>query len=287
MHILSIQSSVAYGHVGNSSATFPLQRLGIEVSPVLTVHFSNHTGYGSWRGLVLPARDVAEVLTGVGERGVFGTVDAVLSGYMGDPDVARVILDAVAKVKAANPQALYCLDPVMGDTRVGMYVQEDIPRLIAELALPVADVTTPNKFELENLTGRTVSTVPEAVAAAAELRSRGPAIVLVTSLVTADRPDDEIALLATSDSEAYLVSTPRLPLDLDGSGDMAAALFLAHWLRTGSLATAVTHTANSVYAVLEETWRRGASEIQQVAAQEAIAVPPARFSAVPVTVPAS
>ncbi|MGH3096043.1 MAG: pyridoxal kinase PdxY [Streptosporangiales bacterium] len=285
MHILSIQSSVAYGHVGNSSATFPLQRLGIEVSPVLTVHFSNHTGYGSWRGPVLAARDVADVLTGIGERGVFGTVDAVLSGYMGDAGIAEVILDAVTKVKAANPRAVYCLDPVMGDTRTGVYVQERIPPLIADLAVPVADLTTPNQFELEYLTGHRVSTVPEAVAAAAELRTRGPEVMLVTSLATADLPGDEIALLATSSEEAYLVSTPRLPLDLDGSGDMAAALFLAHWLRTGSLSTAVTRTANSVYAVLEETWRRGASEIQQVAAQDAIAVPPTRFK--PVRVPAS
>ena len=100
---ISIQSAVAYGHVGNSAAVFPLQRLGVEVWPVATVQFSNHTGYGEWRGPVFPAADVREVLAGVGERGAFGEVDAVLSGYQGGEDIGGVILETVAEVKAANP----------------------------------------------------------------------------------------------------------------------------------------------------------------------------------------
>src|SRR5690348_7402137 len=121
--ILSIQSSVAYGHVGNSAAVFPLQRLGIEVWPVITVHFSNHTGYGQWRGPLLAADDLREVLTGIEERGVLGRCEAVLSGYQGAEDVGAVVLDAVQRVKAANGNAVYCCDPVMGDTGRGFFVR--------------------------------------------------------------------------------------------------------------------------------------------------------------------
>ena len=113
--ILSIQSSVAYGHVGNSAATFPLMRMGVEVWPVITVHFSNHTGYASWRGPMLAAADFADVVRGIDERGVLGRVDAVLSGYQGGADVGAVIFEAVELVKRRNPAAIYCCDPVLGD----------------------------------------------------------------------------------------------------------------------------------------------------------------------------
>ena len=153
MRILSIQSSVAYGHVGNSAATFPLQRLGHEVWPVLTVHFSNHTGYGSWRGQVLDPAVVADVIEGIADRGVLGTVDAVLTGYQGSPGVAEVVLDTVARVRALNPAVVYCCDPVMGDVDRGMFVLPGVPELIRDRVVPVADVVTPNAFELAFLAG--------------------------------------------------------------------------------------------------------------------------------------
>lgn len=288
MHVLSIQSSVAYGHVGNSAATFPLQRLGIEVSPVITVHFSNHTGYGAWRGPVLDPADVADVVTGIEERGVLGTVDAVLSGYLGDTGLGQVVLDTVTRVRAANPDAVYCFDPVMGDVGRGMFVRPGIPELMRDTMVERADLVTPNQFELEYLTGREIHTVDDALGAAAAVRERGPRVVLVTSLAVSDPPgapragDERIQLLAATGDEAYLVATPLLPLVFDGAGDMTAALFLAHWLRTGDLHRTLRDTANTVYAVLEETVRVGAREIQQVAAQDAIARPPERFGAVPV-----
>jgi len=151
--ILSIQSSVAYGHVGNSAAVFPLQRLGIDVWPVLTVHFSNHTGYGSFRGPVLPADQIAEVLRGVEERGVLPGCDAVLSGYMGDVSLGAVVLDAVSRVKAANPKAIYCCDPVLGDVDRGFFVRPGLPEFMRDHAVPKADIITPNQFELEFLAG--------------------------------------------------------------------------------------------------------------------------------------
>lgn len=279
MHVLSIQSSVAYGHVGNSSATFPLQRLGVEVSPVLTVHFSNHTGYGKWRGPVLDPADVADVITGIEERGVLGTVDAVLSGYLGDVAVGKIVLDALDRVRAVNADVVYCCDPVMGDVGRGMFVRPDIPEFMRDAAVPAADVVTPNQFELEYLTGRTVATLEDALAAAAALRDGGPQVVLVTSLVRVGCAEDMIELLAVDGHAAYLVATPHLDLSVNGAGDMTAALFLAHWRRTGDIRLALEHTTNSVYAVLEETARSGAREIQIVAAQDAIARPPKQFTA--------
>ncbi|WP_081991550.1 pyridoxal kinase PdxY [Inquilinus limosus] len=281
--ILSIQSSVAYGHVGNSAAVFPLQRLGIDVWPVLTVHFSNHTGYGSFRGPVLAADQIAEVLRGVEERGVLPGCDAVLSGYMGDVSLGAVVLDAVAKVKAANPKAIYCCDPVLGDVDRGFFVRPGLPDFMRDHAVPQADIITPNQFELEFLAGlgagdgRSIATLDDALAAARKVQATGPKIVLVTSLIRRDAPDGVIEMLAVAPEGAWIVATPRLPISVNGSGDITAALFLAHYLRSGDPGVALGRTAGTVYAVMEETHRSGKREIQLVAAQDAIATPPERF----------
>ena len=278
LNILSIQSSVAYGHVGNSAASFPLQRLGIEVWPVITVHFSNHTGYGEWRGPVLPAGDIAEVVRGIDERGVLPRCHATLSGYMGDVSLGEVILDAVARVEAANPKAVYCCDPVMGDVGRGFFVRPGIPEFMRDRAVPAADIITPNQFELEYLTGRSVDTLENALAAADAARALGPEIVLITSLQRDGAPAGTIELLAVSGEGAWLVGTPLLPISVNGAGDMTAALFLAHYLKTGDPATALGRVAASVFAVMEATVAAGAREIQIVAAQDAIANPPDRFA---------
>jgi len=231
--ILSIQSSVAYGHAGNSSAVFPLQRLGHEVWAVNTVHFSNHTGYGAWRGPLLTPSDVAEVITGIEERGVLPQCDAVLSGYQGAEEVGEVVLDAVARVKAANPAAVYCCDPVMGDVGRGFFVRPGIPEYLRDHVVPAADIVTPNQFELEFLTGRPVTTLADVVAAAEQLHRMGPPTVLVTSVLTADTPEGEIQMLCSAPEGMWLVSTPMLPMTVRGGGDVTAAVFLAHTLADG------------------------------------------------------
>ncbi|WP_411841533.1 pyridoxal kinase PdxY [Rubrobacter xylanophilus] len=279
MNILSIQSSVAYGHVGNSAAVFPLQRLGIEVWPVNTVHFSNHTGYGEWRGPVLAAGDVEEVLRGIGERGVLGACDAVLSGYMGDVSLGEVILGAVGRVREANPRALFCCDPVMGDEGRGFFVRPGIPEFMRERAVPAADVVTPNQFELEYLAGAAARTLGDALAAAEAVMGLGPGTVLVTSLRRRDAGEGRIEMLAATREGAWLVGTPLLPLEVNGAGDATAALFLGHLLLGRGVEDALSLTASSIYAVLEKTFRRGTREIQLVAAQESLVSPPVRFPA--------
>ena len=279
MNILSIQSSVAYGHVGNSAALFPLQRMGFEVWPVNTVHFSNHTGYGQWRGTVLPAEDVAGIIQGIEDRGVLGDCDAVLSGYMGDASLGEVVVGAVGRVKGVNTKAIYCCDPVMGDAGRGFFVRPGIPEFIKEVAMPAADVITPNQFELEFLTNVEVRDLDDALGAADEARRLGPETVLTTSLRRPDADADTIEMLAVSGEGAWLVQTPMLALEVNGAGDATAALFLAHLLRGTDLAEALSTTASAVYAVLKETHRAGSREIRLVAAQESIVEPPRRFEA--------
>jgi pyridoxine kinase len=275
--ILSIQSSVAYGHVGNSAAVFPLQRLGHEVWPVITVHFSNHTGYGAWRGPLLAADDVREVIAGIADRGVLGEADAVLSGYQGDPAVGAVILDAVAKVKELNPDAVYCCDPVMGDVGRGMFVRPGIPEFMRDTVVPQADIVTPNHFELDFLAGRTTTTLAEILDAVDDVRARGPRDVLVTSVLHGDVPEGRLDVVAVSDEGAWAVETPLLPITPNGCGDVTAALYLAHLRTTGSAAEALARTTSSVYGILEATIAAGTREIQLVAAQDAIAEPPMAF----------
>jgi pyridoxine kinase len=272
--ILSIQSSVAYGHVGNSAAVFPLQRLGHEVWPVLTVHFSNHTGYGEWRGPLLAPTDVADVIDGIEDRGVLGEADAVLSGYQGDPAVGAVILDAVARVKAQNPDAVYCCDPVMGDVGRGMFVRPGIPEFMRDTVVPQADILTPNHFELDFLADRTTTTLEEVLAAVDVVRERGPRDVLVTSVLHDGLPENTLDVVAVSDEGAWAVTTPLLPITPNGGGDVTAALYLAHLLETGSAPVALGRTVASVFAVLEETIAAGTRELALVAAQESIAQPP-------------
>src|SRR5688572_23654417 len=159
VNLLSIQSHVAYGHAGNSAAVFPLQRLGIEVWPIHTVQFSNHTGYGSWRGEVFDAKLIRDVVQGIEERGLLPRCDGVLSVYMGAPETGEAILDAVDWVKAANPAARYCCDPVIGDVGRGVFVQPGVPVFMRERAVPSADIVTPNQFELDYLSGLTSRTI--------------------------------------------------------------------------------------------------------------------------------
>jgi pyridoxine kinase len=279
INILSIQSSVVYGHVGNSAAVFPLQRLGVEVWPINTVHFSNHTGYGSWRGAVLPTPVVEDLVLGLTERGVLPLCDGLLSGYMGDAALGRVILDLVQRVRTVNPSAVYCLDPVMGDVGRGFYVRPGISELMRDEALPLATVITPNQFELEFLAGHPVVDLESTIAAIQQLRDRGPSVVLVTSLSRADSDPNTIEVMAVNAQSACLIATPRLPISVNGAGDATAAIFFAHWLMGDPVAVALEKTVNSIFAVLALTAEKNAREIQLVAAQDQIANPPARFKA--------
>jgi pyridoxine kinase len=275
--VLSIQSHVAYGHVGNSSAVFPLQRLGVEVWPVHTVQFSNHTGYGKWTGRVFDGQAVEEIVDGIADRGVLPSCDAVLSGYLGSADIGHAVVQTVSRVRAANPDALYCCDPVIGDVGRGVFVRPGIEELMREVAVPAADVVTPNHYELDLLAGtttRSLASVKDAVAAVQQL---GPRVVLTTSLDAEDTPDDAVDLLASEGGRHFRVRTPKLDVAVNGAGDAIAALFLAHLLRTGSPAEALGAAASSVFGLLARTEAAGSREILLVAAQDEYVSPSRTF----------
>jgi pyridoxine kinase len=281
-NILSIQSLVAYGHAGNSAALFPLQRLGMQVWPVITVHFSNHTGYGDWGGPLLAPDDIADVIRGVEARGALERCDAVLSGYQGAEDVGAVVLDAVRKVKTHNAEAIYCCDPVMGDLGRGFFVRPGIPEFMRDQVVPAADVITPNHFELDFLAGTQTRTRDELLAAVDKVRETGPRTVLVTSVICEDTPDDTLEMVAVSDEGAWSVRFPRLSVNPPGAGDLTAAVFLANLLGGRDTARALERTTASVFAVVEATVASGQQEMQIVATQDALADPDLRFEAAPV-----
>lgn len=282
MNILSIQSHVAYGHVGNSSAVFPLQRLGVEVWPIHTVQFSNHTGYGAWRGQVFEAGVIGDLIEGIAERGRLGACDGVLSGYMGSADIGAAILDAVARVRAANPKADYCCDPVIGDVGRGIFVRPGIPEFMRDAAVPAADIITPNQFELELLSGMTVTTREDAAAACDALHARGPKVILVTSLHTSDTPADAIDLFASGADGRFLLRTPRLDLSLNGAGDAIAALFFIHYKRMGTTAGALGAAGSSIFGLLKRTHEAHSRELLLVEAQEEFVQPSNVFTPQPI-----
>lgn len=278
MNILSIQSHVAYGHVGNASAVFPMQRLGVEVWPIHTVQFSNHTGYGAWKGRVFDGPAIEELLDGIAERGVLPSCDGVLSGYMGSADIGNAILSAVARVRAANQRALYCCDPVIGDVGRGVFVRPGIPEFMREQAIPAADIITPNQFELDYLSGITTDTLASVKEAVSAVHLLGPQVVLVTSLESRETPPDAIDLLAGQGGRFWRVRTPKLSLSVNGAGDAVAALFFVHFARTRSAEMALGEASASIYGLLKRTEEAGSREILTVAAQEEFVNPSRRFA---------
>ena len=281
MNILSIQSHVAYGHVGNAAATFPIQRMGHDVWPIHTVQFSNHTGYGAWRGQVFDAGLIGDCVAGIAERGALARCDGVLSGYMGSADTGIAILDAVARVREAHAGALYCCDPVIGDVGRGVFVRPGIAEFMRDRALPAADVATPNQFELELLCGQGTATAAGLRAALAALHAKGPRAVLVTSYLGEATPADALDLVASDGSRAWRIRTPRLDLAVNGAGDAIAALFFVTYLARRSVPEALAHAASATFGLLSATLAAGTRELALVAAQEEFVSPSRRFAPEP------
>ncbi len=279
MNLLSIQSHVAYGHVGNASAVFPLQRLGAEVWPVHTVQFSNHTGYGAWRGQVFEAGLVRDVVAGIEERGVLPKCDGVLSGYMGDAAIGEAVLEAAAKVRAANGRAQYCCDPVIGDVGRGVFVRPGIPEFMRDRAVKAADVITPNQFELNYLSGSETTSLANTLQAIDKVHATGPKTILVTSVHIEDTPKASIDLIASGAEGKFRLRTPLLEISVNGAGDAIAALFFFHLLKTNSSAVALSNAASSIFGLMKRTKDANSREILLVAAQEEFADPSNLFRA--------
>ncbi|MGJ8523622.1 Pyridoxal kinase PdxY [Carnimonas sp. R-84981] len=278
--VLSIQSHVAYGHVGNSAAVFTLQRLGIEVVAVNTVQFSNHTGYGEFRGQVFAASHIEDVLEGLRARGVLEQCSAVLSGYQGDAGTGEAILDVVGEIRRSQPSALYLCDPVMGDVGRGMFVRPGIPEFMQRRAVPCADIITPNQFEFEYLIGRSLADTGDAIAAARDLLQREQQLrhVVITSLVTPDVADSRLRTLAVSRDQAGYVEAPRIVLEPlpNGMGDTFSAVLLGDYLRHRDIGQALVHATGTLTELLQHT-RTGMRDLPLIAAQQQLVAPSGRY----------
>ncbi len=277
--ILSIQSHVVYGHVGNSAAAFPLQRLGREVWPLMTVQYSSHVGYAGWRGRAFDAAMIDDCLSGLEAIGVLPRCAGLLTGYLGKPEIGEAALRALDRIRAANGEAVYACDPVIGDVSPGIYVAAGVGEFFRDRALPLATVATPNAFELEWLTGEPVNTLQAARRAIAALRARGPRVIVGTSLQLDDTPVGALDILAGDEAGLWRVRTPNLPISVNGSGDIFAALFFHHWLETHGAPEALSRAASSVYAVVKATLASGSGELSLIAAQDELTRPSQLFAA--------
>ena len=277
MNILSLQSHVVYGHVGNSAAVFPLQRLGHEVWALHTVSFSNHPKHGRFRGRASCAGQLQQLIAGLDELGLMAQCDAILTGYLGDAAAGQFMVDTVQIVRAQNPDVVFCCDPVMGHEQDGFFVPGDLQTLFRDTAVPMADIVTPNQFELEFLTGRSLSALIDAVQACEELRNQGPEYVIVTSLAVREVSDQQIGTLVVGPDGAWLATTPRLPGDLFGAGDLFAALFLGNYLADRNAPAALASAVAAAYGVLKATVEAGANELEIIRAQDKLVSPAQLF----------
>jgi pyridoxine kinase len=243
------------------------------------VQFSNHTGYGSWKGRVFDGPAIEDLVEGIAERGVLNRCDGVLSGYMGSADIGTAILSAVARVRALNPEALYCCDPVIGDVGRGVFVRPGIPEFMRDQALPAADIITPNQFELDFLSGVTIQSLNDVKKAVSTVQDMGPKVILVTSVETTGTPADSVDLVAGEGGRFWRVRTPKLSLSVNGAGDAIAALFFVHYARSRSAPTALAEASASVYGLLKRTAEAGSREILTIAAQDEFVSPTYRFEA--------
>jgi len=283
-NVLSIQSHVVFGHAGNSAAVFPMRRMGINVWPLNTVQFSNHTQYGRWTGSVVDSDELTRVIEGIGAIGVLSRCNAVLSGYLGTHDQGRAVVEIVRMVKAVNPKAFFVCDPVMGATGDDT-VEPGIQEFLVSTMPEIADVMTPNHAELQKLTGRTIETVEEAVTACRELIARGPRTILVKHLIDRNSRADAFNMLAVTQTQAWFVQRPLYPFARQpvGVGDLTSAVFLARTLLGDSLRDALEHTLAAINAVVKTNNEAGRYELEIVASQDEIVNPTDRFPALAVT----
>ncbi len=279
-NVLSIQSHVVFGHAGNSAAEFPIRRLGVNVWPLNTVQFSNHTQYGHWAGSAIDGSQMQELVEGIGAIGMLPRCDAVLSGYLGTPEQAQAVVEIVRAVKAVNPHARYFCDPVMG-AAAGCRVEPGIQEFLVDTMPEVADAMMPNHSELQRLVGRTIETVDEAVAACRELMERGPKLVLVKHLLDRNSPADRFNMLVVTQREGWVGQRPLYPFARQpvGVGDLTSAVFVARTLLGDPLRAAFEHTLAAVNGVMRATWDAGRYELELVAAQNDIAHPREWFDA--------
>ena len=259
--VISIQSQVVFGHVGNSAALFPMQAAGLEVAAIPTVIFSNTPDYPTLRGRALPPEFFSDLLQGARERGLPERADFILTGYIGSLDVALMVADFVAEAKAVNPRLIYVCDPVMGDAGPGLYVPEAIADVMRDRLLPMADIATPNPFELSWLTGREIATMTDLEQARAFLRIAPGAHLIATGCLLEDTPAGHIESVILGADGASRHPVEHLPVALPGTGDLFAGLIVSGLARGLPLPQSVEAGQRLTSRALAHARSLGAGEV--------------------------
>lgn len=259
--VISIQSQVVHGHVGNSAAVLPMQVRGLNVAAVPTTLLSNHPGYDTLRGRVLEADLVDDLLRGVEDRGLVETSRYIVSGYLGSRANGEVVAAFVDRARRRNPDIVYLCDPVMGDTGLGVFVTDPVVDCMREVLVPLADLLTPNQFEVGLLTGGAVASHADLTAAVDRIRAARGARLVVTGCVFPDTPGGMLENVVFDGAAPVRLRSPRLPAVPAGTGDLFAGVLTAGLVRGACLCEAARDGAAVVLEVLRRTLAAGGQEM--------------------------
>lgn len=268
--VISIQSQVAHGHVGNSAAVLPMQMRGLNVAAVPTTLLSNHPGYDTLRGRVLEAELVGDLLRGIEERGLVESCRYIVSGYLGSRANGEVVAAFVERARRRNPDIVYLCDPVMGDSNLGVFVADHVVECLREVLVPLADLLTPNQFEVGLITRGTPSSYQELAGEVAAIRRMRGARLVVTGCAFPDTPGGMLENVVFDGASPVRLPSPRLPVVPVGTGDLYAGVLTANLVRGASLRTAARDAAAVVLNVLRHTLAAGTHEMQLGSAVSAL-----------------
>lgn len=262
--VISIQSQVVHGHVGNSAAVFPMQAKGLQVAAIPTTLLSNHPHYPTMYGRVLEAELVAGLLRGVEERGLVDTAKVVVTGYLGSAENGAVVADFIARARTRNPKLVYVCDPVMGDDDLGVFVREELVGVFGDRLVPMASIITPNQYELELLADHKARTAESLDEAARILNARGAGQAAVTGCVLRDTAPGFVETVAWSPRSLARTAVPHLPIRPCGTGDLFTALLVARLCAGEQLAEAAKGATAEIHAVLARTQADASGEMRIV-----------------------
>lgn len=261
MLVISIQSQVVHGHVGNSAAVYPMQAEGVTVAAVPTALLSNHPHYPTMRGTVLDSELVADLLRGVEERGLVDRASVLLTGYLGSPATARHVARFAADARTHNPNLVYLCDPVMGDEDLGVFVADGLTEIFRDQLVPLASIITPNQFELALLTGITVHDEAGFLKAGRAIVANNSPAMIATGCTLVDTPDGEVETILCDKGLVTRIATPRLPIRPCGTGDLLGGLVAAHLAKGAAVETALRRAVEGTFRVLEHTHQAGSDEL--------------------------
>lgn len=268
--VISIQSQVVYGHVGNSAAVLPMQARGLNVAAVPTTLLSNHPGYETMRGRVLEPELVSDLLRGVEERGLISSSRYIVSGYLGSRANGEVVADFVTRARKINPDITYICDPVMGDTGLGVFVADPVVEFIIRQLVPLADLLTPNQFEVGLITGCEITSFDILQEKVRQIQALNNARLIATGCIFPDTPYGSLENVVFENGGETRLTTVRVPIVPVGTGDLFTGLLTANLAYGSTLTEAARNAASTVLKVVGRTAAQSEQEMQLGSAIEAL-----------------